>query len=187
MQTIFAAIFGRSINVDVPIIFRDKILDLFLPRAEDSKGYRLYPSCRKSSSDLFPEQGAERVADKTIKHTACLLGIYPVHIDGAWFFDSSFNCIRSNLVKTDTTVIGRINAQQFCNMPGDRLPFPVRVGGKQNFIGALRSSLQFFFYRRFPLDEDVLGGEIVLYINGQAAFGQVDNMSDACLYDVFAA
>ena len=59
------------------------------------------------------------------------------------------------------------------DMPGDGLPFPVRVGAQENLRGVRRGLLQFLDDLGLPQDGDVFGLKVVLQVHSQLVFGQV--------------
>ena len=62
-------------------------------------------------------------------------------------------------------------------MPGDGLPFPVRVGGQIDFSAALGRLFQVADDVLLPLDGLVIGDETVLNVHAQLALGQIPDMA----------
>ena len=68
-------------------------------------------------------------------------------------------------------------------MPRYRFPFAVGVGGENDFRAFLRNRGKLFFDRGLALDENVLGGEVVLDVDRHAAFRKIADVPDTRLHD----
>ena len=71
----------------------------------------------------------------------------------------------------------RIHAQDVAQMPGDSLPFPVRVRCQIDLVGLFGQGLQFLDQRTLAPDIDVFGCEIMLHVHPELALGQVTQMA----------
>ena len=62
-------------------------------------------------------------------------------------------------------------------MPGDGLPFPVRVGGQQHTVRLGGRLFQLFNQLLLSLDNAVFGLKIIFHVHAEAGFGQVPHMA----------
>ena len=68
-------------------------------------------------------------------------------------------------------------AQIFGNVPGDGLPFPVRIRPQVDLFDAGGRLFQFLDYFVFPHDGDILRLEIAFHVHPQLVLGKVPDMA----------
>ena len=122
---------------DRPILLGLERIDLALPITDQTHGHGLHAPCGQPFAYLAPEQRRELVADDAVEHTARLLGIHLFHVDRARVLHSLLNRGLCDLMEDDAAVFLRINAENECQMPRNRLPLAVGVACEIDFVCVL--------------------------------------------------
>src|SRR6266851_4733719 len=91
--------------------------------------------------------------------------------------DRLFDGGRGDFVQQNAPDVGLGFADALGDMPSDCLAFAVRVAREVDVVFILGGALDFADYLLFSLDNDVLGGEVVLDIDAQGAFRQVHHVA----------
>ncbi|MNC38797.1 hypothetical protein D3C75_874230 [compost metagenome] len=72
-------------------------------------------------------------------------------------------------------------------MPGDRLPFAVRVSRQIDFFHFFAGILQFLENVPLAADGNIFGFKIVFELDAHLALRKVADMAHGSLHDIFAA
>ena len=172
-------------DVQGPVLLGDEIPDLLLPIHHQTGGDGLDASRAQTPADLFPQQGAELIAHDPVQDAAGLLGVHQVHIDAPGLVDGLGDHAPGDLVEGDAAGLAVGQVHQLLQVPGDGLPFPVRVGGEIDGVAAVRGVLELVHQGLLALDLDIVGLEIVLDVHAQGALGQVAQVAHAGLDQIF--
>ena len=90
------------------------------------------------------------------------------------------NALRNNLfrnfVECNAACLLIVQSEKFLQMPGNRLTFAVRVGGKINSTGLFAVCLQFLDQFLFFLHRNIFWLKAVLYIDTEFVLGKVPQM-----------
>ena len=127
-----------EINLDGPVFAWLECLYLNLPLTDQAKRHGLHPSCRLSPRQLAPKHRRQGKADEIIQRSSGLLGINQIHIQITGVIDTVQNGAFSNFIKDHPLRMDVMKAvvvfQRLHDMPGNGLPFPIRVGGEIKMI-----------------------------------------------------
>ncbi len=169
--------------MDGPVFLRLEILDLDLPLGDESKRRALNPSRGKPRPHLAPKKGGKIEADKVIERPSRLLGIDERHGNfpgmGHGFLHGRFGDLVENHPAQRLRIQLGPGGEYFRNMPGYRLPFPVRVGCEIDSVGMSRRPGDFLDMLRIPLDQLVIHGEMVFGIHRPLFRNEVPDMTEA--------
>ena len=174
-----ALVGGDPVQGDLqgPILLGDKGPDLLLPLGHQTGGHRLDPAGGQAPADLLPQQGGELIAHNPVQNPPGLLGVHQVLVNLPGGGDALGDHLFGDLVEGHPAglVIGEL--QQLLQMPGDGLPFPVRVGGQVDLFAVVRRVLELGDGLLLPLDGLVLGLKLPgLQVHPHLALGQVPDM-----------
>ena len=177
---------GIEGGVQVPVFLRLEGVDLLFPIADQSDGHGLDAAGGQAFFHLFPQQGADLVAHHPVQDTAGLLGLDLIDVDLGGMGHGGADGGVGDLVEADAAVaVGQ--AQILLEMPGDGLPFPVRVGAQQDAVGLFGLVPQHLDDVALAADGDVMGGVVMVEIHAHGALGQVADMAHAGLDHVILA
>ena len=177
-----------EIGGDRPVLLRRELPDLLLALDDQAQGDRLHATCRQTGLDALPEHRRRLVADQAIQDPAGLLGVDLALVDVERIRQGLRDGIFRDFMEQDAAdlaVAGAIELRR--DVPGDRLPFPVRVGGEQHAIGGLGRLFDLGEGLRLFLNSDVFRREPVLDVDAELALGEVPQMADGCLDRVATA
>ena len=87
-----------------------KGFNLFLSVAYEAYRHGLHAPCRQPLADFAPEQRREFISDDAVEHTACLLCVHLLHVDGARMMDRFGNGGLCDLMENDAAVLLWIDA-----------------------------------------------------------------------------
>ena len=98
----------------------------------------------RAPPDLLPEEVGDLVADEPVDDAARLLRGDAVRVDLAGARDRLLDGALRDLVELGAVEarLGRRGPQQLLEVPADRLPLAVGVGGEEDLVGGLRVLLQ---------------------------------------------
>src|SRR5262249_50104428 len=157
-----------------PVLLALKRLDLALAVDDQADGDALDAAGAEVLLDLLPEERADLVADQAVKDAARLLGVDPVDVDLAGMLERVHHGVARDFVELDAPRI--FDAERLDQVPGNRLPLAVGVGGEVNVAAVLGGALQ-VVNDALPFgDERVRGPEAALDIDAELALGQVAHM-----------
>ena len=170
---------GTQRHVHVPVFVRLEALDLLFAVVDEAHGHALHAACGQAPAHLAPQEGAELVAHQTVQHTAGLLGVEQIFVDGAGVGHALLHALFGDFVKGDAVGGVGVQPQDVGQMPADGFAFAVRVGRQQNAVGVLGLTFEFLDELFLAFDADVLGRIAVLHINAQLGSRQVPDMAHA--------
>ena len=174
-------LFFADICLYGPVLARIECLDLQLSLYDHAQRRALHTSGGQAALDFFPEKWREIEADEVVECPARLLGAHEVARYGARIFYRLFDRVFGYFVKYDAIywlVVERFFLlEQFGQMPGNRLAFPVRVSREIECFGVFERLNDCVNVFLVSLDDLVLHRETLFGIN-RAFFGhEVANMA----------
>ena len=177
---------GLQPGVERPVLDGDEGPDLALAIDDQAHRHRLYASGRQAATDLVPQQRREAVADQTVQHAARLLGVDLLDVDAARVLERRPYGPLGDLVEGDAVDVLLRDRQLLGQMPADRLPFPVGVGGDVERVDLLGGLLEIVEHLLLGGCDHVLGLELLLGIHAELGLGQVAHVPHGGLDDVLA-
>ena len=174
-------------GVQQPVFLADKVFDLLFPVHHHAGGHGLHTPRGKAGFNLFPQQRRQLIAHDAVKDAPGLLGIHQILVDGSGVPDALRDHLLGDLVEGDAPGLFLRQIQQLLQMPGDRLPLPVRVSGQIHGFGGFRVLFQLRDQFLLVPDGDILWLEAVLDIHAHFALGQVAQVSHGRLYLIVPA
>ena len=163
-------------------------------------GDRLHPSGGQSRLHLLPQHRGQSVAVEPVEDPSGLLGVDQVEVEVAGVLQRVLDRPRGDLVE-DHPLDRDLRLQFLQQVPGDRLPLAVTIGGEQEFVGVRQGGLEGLDGRLLVGVHDVDRLELVIDVDavprpllplvlgrhlGRTS-GQVPNVSSARLDDVAVA
>ena len=142
----------------------------------------MHPTHAEATPDFLPEQLAPLVSDDAIQHAARLLSVDQLHVDLARRLKGTFDGRLRNLVEEDAKDLAvflfgsAVNLLR--NMPGDSLPFPVRVRSQKHLVSFLGLLFDLGQHFGFSLDRHVVRFEVMVHIHAQFIGGQILHVAD---------
>ena len=165
-----------------PVFHRLERFNLAVTVSNNLRRYRLHAACTQALADFTPQQRAELIAYDAVENTACLLCVDHIHINGTRMLDSVLDSSAGNLMKFNTALVLRRNAQNMTKMPADCFALAVRVSCQINFIRFFSQGLELLNQLALAADVDILGFKVVLYVDTEGALRQVTQMSHRSSY-----
>ena len=166
-------------SVHVPVFLGLKGFDLLLAVVDDADGYALDAARRQAAPDFPPQEGAQLIAHQTIQHTAGLLGVEEVFVDGAGVGHTLLHALLGDLIEGHAVGLVGVEAQDVGQMPADGFAFTVRVGRQQHTVGVFGLALQLFDELFLAFDADVLRRIVMLDVDAQLGGGQIADVAHA--------
>ena len=166
-----------QLHIQRPVFLGHKGTDLLFPLGHQTGGHRLYPSGGESPADLLPQQRRELIAHDTVQNAPGLLGVHQILVDGPGGGNGLVDHLLGDLIKGHPVGLVVRNAQQFFQMPGNGLSFPVRVGGQIDPLALSRRLLEVLDDLLLALDGLIVRLEAVLHIHAQLALGQIADVA----------
>ena len=166
-------------SVHVPVFLGLEGFDLLLAVVDDADGYALDAARRQAASDFPPQEGAQLITHQTVQHTAGLLGVEEVFIDGAGVGHALLHALLGDLIEGHAVGLVGVEAQDVGQMPADGFTFTVRVGRQQHTVGVLGLALQLFDELFLAFDADVLRRIVMLDVDAQLGGGQIADVAHA--------
>ena len=174
-------------GIHIPVFFGLEALDLLFAVVDEADGHALDTAGRQAPADLPPEERAELIAHQTVQHTAGLLGVEQVFVDGAGVGHALLHALFRDLVEGHAVGLMGVQAQDIGQMPADGFALTVRVGREKDAVGVLGLALELLDELFLALDADVLRRIAVFDINAQLGGGQVADVAHAGRHFVVAA
>src|SRR3954470_13627927 len=168
-----------EVRVDGPVLFFLERLDLAFALDDQTESNGLHASGGKATTDFIPEERRNLISDQTIEHTARLLRVDKILIDGTGMLESGLHGTLRDLVEGHalnarrslrltffgllrslllfSTVLIEFESQ----VGGDSFAFAVRVRREIDGVGGGGKLLQLgdnFFFSR---DDDVVSLEVI--------------------------
>ncbi len=161
-----------------------------LPLHQEPHGHRLHAPGRETGLDLLPEERGEAKTHQAVQDAPGLLRLHPPHVDLAGVLQGLQDGVPGDLVEGDppeaASVFPRV-AELLGHVEGDRLAFPVRVGGQQHGVGRAGGLPELLEDGSLSLDGNVLRLEAVLHVHAEPALRQVANVTHRGLHHVLVA
>ncbi len=152
--------------------------DLLLAPGDQAQGDRLHAAGALGVFRDLSQGRADHPADDPVEDATRLLRVDESRRQIARFGDGLLHFTLGNRVKDDSAV--GVLADEFADMPGDRLAFAVGIHREQNFLGVFRERFQLRDRARRAIDHLVGHNDLpVLEFDRQIAFRrQVPHMSE---------
>ena len=177
---------GLQPGVERPVLDGDEGLDLALAIDDEPHRHRLHASGRQAAPDLVPQQRREAVAHQPVEHAARLLGVDLLDVDAARVLERRPHRALGDLVEGDAVDVLLRDRQLLGQVPADRLPFPVGVGGDVERVGLLGGLLEIVEHLLLGRRDHVLGLELLLGIHAELGLGQVAHVPHGGLDHILA-
>jgi hypothetical protein len=163
---------------------------------DQARGDGLHAAGGEPAGDLLPQDGGDLVAVEAVEDPARLLRVDEPLVDVACLVERALDCALGDLVEHHASR-GDLGLEHLEQVPGDRFPFAVLVGGEQQLVGVLELAAQIRDDLLLVRVHDVVGLEVVLDVDRQTAprlaldllgdlggaLGQVADVPDARLHD----
>ena len=166
-------------SVHIPVFLGLEGFDLLLAVVDDADGHALDAARRQTAPDFPPQEGAQLIAHQTVQHTAGLLGVEEVFVDGAGVGHALLHALLGDLIEGHAVGLVGVEAQDVGQMPADGFAFTVRVGRQQHTVGVLGLALQLFDELFLAFDADVLRRIVMLDVDAQLGGGQIADVAHA--------
>ena len=170
--------------LDRPILLGLKRINLALPITDQAHGDGLDASCGQPLAHLAPKERRQLVADDAVEHPPSLLRIHLLHVDRTRVLHCLLDGGLCDLMKDDPTVLLRIDIEDMCQMPCDRLSLAVRIACQIDLV----CIFCVFFERtdEIPLAAhiDVLRCKFILDINAELTLRQIAQMPHGGSHDI---
>ena len=166
-------------GVHVPVFLGLEGFDLLLAVVDDADGHALDAARRQAAPDFPPQEGAQLIAHQTVQHTAGLLGVEEIFVDGAGVGHALLHALLGDLIEGHAVGLVGVEAQDVGQMPADGFTFTVRVGRQQHTVGVLGLALQLFDELFLAFDADVLRRIVMLDVDAQLGGGQIADVAHA--------
>ena len=148
---------------------RNKGANRALTLNHKAKGNRLHATGRGARRNQAREEWRELVTDKPIKDTTRLLGVNQIEVNPARVAKGVKDRPLRDLAEGDAAPIRLWDLQRFGKVPGDRLPFTIKVGSEPDRLRTLCGAANIGETPLLLLNDLVVRSEAVLHIHRQAA------------------
>jgi len=135
---------------------------------DEAEGHRLDPPSRRTWGNQAREEWREFVPNESVEDAPCLLRIHEIEVDTPWLTERLEDRPLGDLAEGDAPPISFGNLESLGNVPRDRLPLPVEVGGEPDRLRTLRRAPDVCEATLLLFDDLVVRSEPVLYVDGQA-------------------
>jgi hypothetical protein len=167
-----------EVAVDGPVLGGDEAADLVLAVADQAQRHRLDAAGGDPRGDVAPQRRGEPVAHDPVDRAAGLLGVHQAGVDPARVLEGLEDRVPRDLGEHDAVLLRRVDARHLGDVPGDRLPLPVEVGGEEDPLGFLGRLLDgghvLAGSRRHLVAQRHVG---LAHLDGEVAAGQVADMA----------
>ena len=124
---------GVEAALEIPVRRDAERHALALPVDHQARRDRLHPAGREAAHDLLPEHRGDLVAVEAVEDASGLLGLDEVHVDLPGVLDRLEDRLLGDLVEHHATH-GDLRLQLVLEVPGDRLPLAVLIGGEVELV-----------------------------------------------------
>ena len=172
----------RGANPDLHrgVVAWDEGADGTLALHNQAKRHRLHPPCGELRLDEPREERREPVPDEAIENAARLLSVNEVEVDGAGVGKRLKDGPLRDLAEGDPVAIRLRDAEGLGHMPGDRLPFAVKVGCEPDRGCLLGGTSDVIKALLLVFNDFVDRGEAVLHVDRHAPLlrllGEIPNV-----------
>ena len=174
---------------------------LLLAVHDQSRRHRLHPAGGQAGHDLLPQHRGDLVAVEAVEDAAGLLGLDEVHGELAGVLGCLEDRGLGDLVEDHPLDRDVLRLQLVEQVPGDRLPLAVLIGGEVELVGVLEQALELGDVRLLVTRHDVVGLEAVVDVDREppprlvldlgrgvrGGVGEVADVTDGGLDDVALA
>jgi hypothetical protein len=161
-----AGIGGEEGSLEIPVRSRAEPHALPLPLDEDPHCRALHPSRREAGADHLPQHRRHFVPEEPIEDATRLLGIDQTPVEVAGFGEGVPDGFRGDLVKHHPPH-RHLRVEHLEEVPGDRFPLPVLIGGEIQLTGFLEETAQFADLLLLLAGDDVEGLEAVVHVDAE--------------------
>ncbi len=160
---------GHQVGVDVPELLGDEGADLALALDDQAHGHRLHAPRGEAPGDLGPQQRREHEAHHPVEEAPRLLGLHPRHVEVAGVLEGLLDGALGDLVEDHAPIAPLVAADGLAQVPGDRLPLAVKVGGEIDGVGLGGQLLELGDHLLLAGQDLVVGLPAVLGVDAHAA------------------
>ena len=172
-----AGLQAPQLGSEGPVLLRHETLDLALAVDDQPHRHALHAAGGQAAPDLAADQRAELVADQPIDDAPRLLRVDQVEVDGARVGECLVDGALGDLAEGHPPDAILVQAGVLGDVPGDRLPLAVEVGGEPHLLGAARLVGELVELLAALLQRLVARGEVVLDVDPQRALREVADMA----------
>ena len=181
--------FRRRIQmcIDRPVFNWIERLDLTFALHDQAESDSLHTAGGESATYLIPEQRGDLVAHDAIEHTAGLLRVHQVAVDGTGIQERSLDGLGRDLIKGDAMdgALGRVVAQLIFKMCRDGLAFAVRIGRQVHSLCTLGQLLEAVHHLYFIRHHDQVGRKTAVFeFDTNLVLGQILHVAQRGFDDV---
>ena len=119
----------------VPELFGNEGADLALALDDQAHRHRLHAPGGQPAGDLAPQQWRKHETHHPVEEAPRLLRLDPRHVEAARLLEGFLNGVLGDLVEHHPLVTFVIATDGLAQVPGDRLPLAVQVGGEIDGVG----------------------------------------------------
>ena len=160
-------------------MIRKGTADLLLAFADEADVDALHAAGREGGLYLFPEHGGELETDDSVEHAACLLGVDEVEVDVARMGEGVAHRRLGDFVKHYSLRGGRVEAEDFREVPGDGFSFAVFIRCEPDRVGLFGGRLQFLDHLLLVGGYLVDGREVAVDVHAHPFLAEIADMADA--------
>jgi hypothetical protein len=164
---------GVEERLDRPVLAGAERADLALALDDESDSDGLDAAGRQPAAHLAREQRAQCVADEAVDDAPGLLGIDQVHVDRARVRERLADGRFGDLAEGDPPCLVRGDVGRLGHVPGDRLAFPVEVGGQEDLVRAPGGLLDVGDLLAAVVRDHVLRREVVVDVHPELALARI--------------
>ena len=128
--------FYRKVCCYTKLCTTGKIANLALALYKQAHRWALHAAGRFATRHLAPHHRTQLEAHNAVEDLPCLLRLHELHIYGARLFDGCLDGGLGDLMERDALGTLRIQAEDFAQVPGNRLPFAVFIGCEPHIVCA---------------------------------------------------
>ena len=132
---------GGEGPLDVPVGGRAEGHPLPLALHHDADGRALHPARRQALAHHLPQHRGDLVAEEAVEDAPGLLGVHQPAVDFARRLQGGPDGAGGDLVEHQAAH-RHLGPEDLDQVPGDRLPLPVLVGGQVELVGLLQQPAQ---------------------------------------------
>ena len=143
--------------------------DLPLALHHEPHRHRLHPARRQAAGDLRPEQRGHLEADHAVEEPPRLLRVHAVRVYRLGVRERLADGVAGDLVEHHPPEAGGVAAHLLLEVPRDRLPFAVEVGGEIDGLGLAGQPLELADDLLLARQHLVVGAPAVVRIDAHAA------------------
>src|SRR5262249_49782047 len=129
---------GQQMGDQRPVFPRYEFFDFEFAVADEAKRHRLDSTGRTGAGQFAPQHRGEAEANEIVESAPRQISIDQRSIDAAWMFHCFKDRVLGNSVEDDTIdgliLENALALEDLENVPGDRLPLAIGVGGEDDAL-----------------------------------------------------